>query len=65
MFLKSVLRIMLSQSNGQTVQQFGCSIGKHSDSEVFLIAVSLVDTGDAKTRLGGGPLMTHWKVAVY
>ena len=27
--------MMLSQNNGQTVPQFGCSIGKRSDSEVF------------------------------
>ena len=54
---------MLSQSNGQTVPQFGCSIGKCSDSKVFF--VSLIDTGDAKTRLGGGPQVMHWKVARY
>ena len=44
---------MLSQSNGQTVPQFGCSIGKCSDSKVFF--VSLIDTGDAKTRVDGAP----------
>ena len=40
-FLKSFLRIMLSlslsQSNEQTVPQFGCSTGKCSDSKVFLL----------------------------
>ena len=39
-------------------------IEKCSDSSVFFV-VSLVDTGDAKTRLGGGPQMIHWKVARY
>ena len=48
---------MLSQSNGQTVPQFGCSIGKCSDTKVFFV-VSLVDTGDAKTRHDGGLQMT-------
>ena len=62
-FLKSFLQIMLSQSIGKTVPQSGCSTGKCSDSKVFF--VSLVDTGDAKTRLGGGPQMKHWKVAGY
>ena len=55
---------MLLQSNGQTVSQFGCSTGKCSDSQVFFV-VSLVDIGDAKTRLGGGPQMMHWKVEGY
>ena len=27
--------------------------------------VSLVDTGDAKTRLDGGLHVTHWKVVRY
>ena len=40
------------------------SIEKCSDSNVFFV-VSVVDTGDAKTRLGGGPQMIHWKVARY
>ena len=38
---------MLSQSNGQTVPQFGCSAGKCSDSKVFFV-VSLVRIGDTK-----------------
>ena len=63
-FLKSFLGIMLSQSNGQTVPQCGCSIEKRSDSEVFFV-VSSVDTGNAKTGLGGGPQMTLWKLAGY
>ena len=29
------------QSKGQTVPQFGCSIGKRSDSEVFFVVVFL------------------------
>ena len=32
--------------------------------ECFLV-VSLVDTGDGKMRLGGGPQKTHWKVVRY
>ena len=52
---------MLSQSNGQTVPQVGCSTGKCSDSKEFFV-VSLVDARGAKTRLGGEPQM-HWKVA--
>ena len=56
---------MLSQGNGQTVPQFGCSIGKHSDSKMGIFVVCLVDTGDAKMRLGGGLQMLHWKVARY
>ena len=59
---------MLSQSNGQTVPQFGCSTGKCSFTEVFFVVVvfvSLVDTGDAKTRLRGGSQLTHWKVAKF
>ena len=63
-FFLSFLGIMLSQSNGQTVPKFVCSTGKRFDSKMFLV-VSLVETGDAKTRLGGGPQMTHWKVARY
>ena len=55
---------MLSQRNGQTVPQFGHSTGKCSDSNVFFV-ISLVDTGDAKTRLGGEPHIEHWKVAGY
>ena len=55
---------MLSQSNGPTDPQFGCSTGKCSEPILFLV-VSLVVAGDAKTRLGGGPQMTHWKVARY
>ena len=43
--------------------QFGYSIEKCSDSEVFFV-VSLVDTGDPKTRLSGGPQLTHWKVVI-
>ena len=54
----------LSKSNGQTSLQFGCSIGKGSDSKVFFV-VFLIDTGDAKMRLGGGMQMTHWKVGGY
>ena len=50
------------QSKGQTVPQFGCSIGKRSDSEVFFV-VFLVNPGGAKTRLGGEPQMTYWEVA--
>ena len=55
---------MLSQSKGPTVAQFGCSIGKCFDSKVFFV-VCLVDTGDAKMRLGGGMQMVHWKIARY
>ena len=36
-FLKSFLPIMLFQSNGQPVPQFGCSIEKCSDSKMFLL----------------------------
>ena len=46
---------MLFHSNGQTVPQFGCTIGKCSDSKAFFCFVSLIDTGDAKTRVDGAP----------
>ena len=55
---------MVSQSNWKTVPQYGCSIGKCSDSEI-LVVVSVNDTGDAKARLDEGLQMTHWKVAGY
>ena len=63
---------MLSQSKGETVPQFGCSIRKCSDSQVgfflcffFFVIVSLVDTGDVKMKLDGGPQIMRWKVARY
>ena len=44
---------MFSQSKGQTVPQFVCSIGKCSDSKMCFV-VFLVDAGDGKTRYCGG-----------
>ena len=54
----------LCQINGQTVPQSGYSIGKCSDSKSVLLLFPW-STRDAKTRLGGEPQMTDWKVAGY
>ena len=43
-FRKSFLLIKLSQSNGQTVPQFGCSIWKRSDSELFSLLLFPLST---------------------
>ena len=56
--------ITLSQRNGQTVvPQSEYSVGKCSDSrkKSVCLFVFLVNTGNTKTRLGGGPQMTHRK----
>ena len=42
--------------------EFGYSTGKYSDFKVFIV-VSLVNTGNAKTTLGGEQSIRHRKVS--
>ena len=62
-FLKSFLRIMLSQSNGQTVPQCGCSIGKLTP-KCFCFVFSLGLHRGCEDEIWW-PQTTHWRVAGY
>ena len=67
-FLSSFLGILLSPSNGQTVSVWVQHWRMLRLQTVFCLlvffvvvdVVSLVDTGETKTRLGGGPQTTRF-----
>ena len=47
---------------GKLFHSLGAALQSALAPKCFFVVASLVDTGEAETRLGGGQQMKHWKV---